>query len=365
MTAMNDHDRVAAFVELFRLHPCPTLIANLSTRLELLTVKGIAFPLTLNDGAPTCYLCSPTTAYVDYALEETRTLGFSPALQRAVRRLIHLCRPLVRATGLDRQAQVNNWLFSTNPVPELSRAMVAALRDAVQASHPGRAIVIRSLNDLADAPTLAALRAEGFRLLPARQVYVLDGREAGGPLTKSIKEDRRKLAATDLCRVANGDFVAADYPRCAELYAALYLRKYTPLNPAYTALWIGEMHRLGLLQMEGLRDAAGNLVAVTGYFQNGRTLTQPIVGYDTSWPIQAGLYRMVMAMARNRAVAQGLFFNISAGAADFKRRRGAVPVIEYTAVHATGLPWHQRLALLLVEAVLAGIGVPLMRRFGL
>lgn len=365
MTAMNNRDRVAAFVDLFQRHPSAALIANLSTRVERLAVMGAAFPLTLNDGAPTCYLCSPTTAYLDYALEETRTLGFSPALQRAVRGLIRICRPLVRATGLDRQAQVNNWLFSTNPVPELSRAMAAALRDAVRARHPGRAIVIRSLNGLADGPTLAALRAEGFRLLPARQVYVLDARDAGGPLTKSMKEDRRKLAGTGFCRVGNGDFIAADYPRCAELYAALYLRKYTPLNPAYTALWIGEMHRLGLLQMEGLRDQAGDLVAVTGYFQNGRTLTQPIVGYDTSQPMQAGLYRMAMAMARDRAVAQGLFFNISAGAADFKRRRGAVPVIEYTAVHAAGLPLRQRLALRLVEAVLAGIGVPLMKRFGL
>jgi hypothetical protein len=362
---MNDHDRVAAFVDMFRRHPCPALIANLSTRLDLLAVNGMAFPLTLNDGAPTCYLCSPTTAYVDYALEETRTLGFSPALQRAVRGLITLCRPLVRAMGLDRQAQVNNWLFSTNPVPELDRPMAAALRDAVHARHPGRAIVIRSLNSLADGPTLAALRAEGFRLLPARQVYVLDARETVAPLTKSMKEDRRKLAATKLCRVGNGDFTATDYPRCAALYAALYLRKYTPLNPGYTALWIGEMHRLGLLQMEGLRDQAGDLVAVTGYFQNGRTLTQPIVGYDTSWPVQAGLYRMVMAMARDRAVAEGLFFNISAGAADFKRRRGAVPVIEYTAVHAAGLPLRQRLALRLVDGVLTRVGVPLMKRFGL
>ncbi len=362
---MNDPDRVAAFVGLFQRHCVPELIANLSTRVEMLKVAGLTLPLTLNDGAPTCYLCSPTTAYVDYALEETRTLGFSPILQGVMRGLIHLCRPLVQAMGLDRQAQVNNWLFSTNPAPELDRPTAAALRDAVHARYPDRAIVIRSLNGLADGVTLAALRAEGFRLLPARQIYVLDPGRPGGAQTKSMKEDRRKLAATPYLRVADKDFTATDYPRCAELYTALYLHKYTPLNPEYTALWIGEMHRLGLLQMEGLRDAAGRLVAVTGYFQNGRTLTQPIVGYDTALPIQAGLYRMVMAMARDRAVAEGLFFNISAGAADFKRRRGAVPVIEYTAVHMARMTPRQRLALRLVEAVLTGIGVPLMQRFGL
>lgn len=364
MTAANDPARVAAFVDLFNSHPCPALIANLSTRVEMLTLAGHAFPLTVNDGSPTCYLCSPTTAYLDYALEETRTLAFRPLLRRAVGGLIRLCRPLVRATGLDRQVQVNNWLFSTNPLPRLDRPAVAALRTALLARHPGHAIVIRSLNRLADGPSLAALQAEGFRLLPARQVYVLQTGAQDRP-TKTAREDRRKLAATPLQQVGNDGFTTADYARCAELYAALYLHKYTPLNPAYTALWVAQMHRRGLLHLQGLREPAGGLVAVTGYFQNGTTLTQPIVGYDTSRPMQQGLYRMVMELGRQHAAARGLVFNISAGAADFKRRRGAVAVIEYTAVHVAHLPLRQRLAVRLVELVLTRIGVPLMERFEL
>ena len=107
------------------------------------------------------------------------------------------------------------------------------------------------------------------------------------------------------------------------------------------------------------------MVPVTGLFENGITLTQPIVGYDTSLPVGEGLYRMMMAMAQDHATARGLFFNMSAGAAGFKRRRGAVAAIEFNAVFAGHLRRRQRVAIRVMETVLALVGIPLLRRFEL
>ena len=373
-TPMQQADRVEnkpakgeAFVSLFGERPASDLIANLTTKVETIEVAGRAFPLTLNDAAeaPNCYICCPSSAYIDYAMDETRNFSAHPLLRRALRALIGACAPLVKASGLDQQAQVNNWLYSTNPVPLLDRPTVAALRSTLVPRFPDRAIVIRSLNEIADPATIAALKAEGFRMLAARQIYIFADRGAAPVMTNDMKRDRRRLDTTSFQRVGNADFTEADYARAERLYNLLYLDKYTPLNPHYTARYIAAMHRRGIISLAGLRRPGGELVAVTGLFENGGTLTQPIVGYETSLPIGEGLYRMAMAMAQDHATARGLFFNMSAGAAGFKRRRGAVAAIEYNAVYARHLPLRKRLAILVIEALLALVGIPLLRRFEL
>jgi len=363
----NKPAKVEAFVRLFNEISVQDLIANLETKVEAFEVADRVFPLTLNDEneARKCYICCPTSAYIDYAMDETRNFAGHPLLRRALNALISACAPLVKASGLDRQVQVNNWLYSTNPVPLLDRPTVASLRSVLIARFPDRAIVIRSLNDIADPATIAALKAEGFDMLAARQVYIFADRSAAPAMTRDMKRDRARLRATPFERVGDGDFTQADYARAEALYTMLYLDKYAPLNPHYTARYIAEMHRRGIIGLAGLRRPGGELVAVTGLFENGGTLTQPIVGYDTSLPVGEGLYRMVMAMAQDHATSRGLFFNMSAGAAGFKRRRGAVAAIEYNAVYAGHLPRRRRVAIRLMEAVLARIGIPLLRRFEL
>lgn len=361
----NNPREVEAFVQLFNEIPVRDLVRNLTVAVETFEIAGRSFPLTLNNRseAPNCYICCPSSAYIDYAIDETRNFVSSPLLQKAIRMLIGLCAPLVRASGLDHQVQVNNWLYSTNPVPLLDPRAIAAMRDNLTTRFPDRAVLIRSLNEIADPSTIAALKAEGFRLLAARQIYIFT--ERGSAMTGDMKRDRKRLRTTPFERVGDADFTEADYARCEVLYRMLYLDKYTPLNPHYTARYIGEMHHRGILKLAGLRRAGGELVAVSALSKNGRTLTQPIVGYDTGLPVSEGLYRMMMALAQDHASAHGLFFNMSAGAAAFKRLRGAVPTVEYNAVYAGHLPRRQRVAVRIMEFVLAKIGIPLLRRFEL
>lgn len=365
-TVANTADMVGRFVGVFQSQPVPELIANLQTTVSQIEVEGRAYPLTLNEPVKggTCYICDPVTAYVDYALDETRNFISYPALRMSVRGLIRACAPLVRASGLDHQVQVNNWLLSTNPVPTLTRSAVATLRDRLTRDHPEHAVIIRSLNERADRASLDALRAEGFHLLPARQIYLYG--DTAAPPTANMKRDLQALAKTRLLLAGNDDFDTADFARSAELYEMLYIQKYTPLNPRYTPAYLSRMHGAGVIRLRGLRDPAdGRLVAVTGLFENGRTLTQPIVGYDTTRLLREGLYRMVMAMAQDHARQKGLFFNMSAGAGAFKRHRQALPVIEYAAVYARHLSGRRRRAIAIMEHVLTRIGIPLLERFEL
>lgn len=366
--AENDPVSVAALVSLFRDHPSRDLIANLTTRVEVLEACGKTFPITLNDRTErgNCYICRPSAGYIDYGLDETRHFVSNPALRAALRGLIRACGPVLAASGLDQQVQVNNWLFSTNPVPALTLSDATSIRDTLVGRYPDRAIVLRSLNRLADRDTIASLGQAGFILLPARQVYIFADRSTDPKLSRNMKWDRKLMRATPYAAVANEAFGPEDFARAEALYGMLYLDKYTPLNPQYTALCLRELHRTGIVEFAGFRDReTGILTAVTGLFRSGTTLTQPIVGYDTSRPQEEGLYRMLMALSQDRASAEGLFFNMSAGAAEFKRLRGAEPVIEYTAVYVAHLGRRERAAVRVMERVLTRVGVPLLERFGL
>jgi hypothetical protein len=352
------------FAQLFNDMPVSNLIANLKTNVGHITVAGVTYPITTNDRAApkTCYICCPTTAYIDYAIDETRNFMNNPVLRHTIIAVIRMCAPLVRASGLDHQVQLNNWLLSTNPMPALTDAR--PIRDTLTKDYPDRTILIRSLNDIADVQSITALRRAGFRMLPARVVYIAAAL-AGADLSNNMKHDRRLLRRGRYQIVGNDGFDAADYVVAERLYAQLYLEKYTPLNPQYTARYINEMHKRGLFTLMGLRDSTGRLVGVTGLFENAQTLTQPIVGYDTTLPQSDGLYRMVMMLAQTHAIEQGLFFNMSAGAATFKRLRRAVPAVEYTAVYVGHLPRTQRIVVRIIESILTRVGIPLLKRFAL
>jgi hypothetical protein len=358
--------RLDAFVECFNRQPVKGLIRNLTTRVERLDVARQAFPITVNDGNLTgnCYICDPVTGYFDYAVEETRNFATNPLLRTALIGMIQAASVVVRASGLDRAVHVNNWLFSTNPAPAITRSTASTLRDQLVTRFPSHAIILRSLNTYSDEAALRALVDEGFHLLPSRQIYLFDGR-VPLRLSKDMKNDRALLRKAHFEKVSNDGFAQTDYEHCIRLYEQLYLEKYTPLNPQYTSVYLAEMHKASILQLEGLRDTEGVLVAVGGRFQHGHTLTQPLLGYDTTRPREEGLYRLITVMAQRDAMANKLLFNMSAGAADFKRHRCAVPAVEYSAVYTRHLSLRRRLATRSVAAALSGIGVPLLKRYKL
>ncbi|WP_208347567.1 GNAT family N-acetyltransferase [Pseudaestuariivita rosea] len=323
-------------------------------------------PLSTSNGsdAPNCYICCPSVAYIDYGIEETRHFDSHPVIKTALTGIIRANRPLIRATGLDHQVQPNNWLFSTNPVPDLTQTDIEQMRDDLVARFPDRAIVLRSLNDLRDPEKIEAFEKAGFLMLPARQVYVFDPRHAD--MSKAdFKRDQTLLSRTDYRVVEGACFADDDFDRAAELYGQLYLQKYTPLNPDYTPLYLKSLQANGLIRLFGLQTPNGRIDGILGLFENADTLTVPIIGYDTGLPKKLGLYRMLSALAQKHAIDENKVLNFSAGAAEFKRKRGSVPTIEVSAVYVAHLHWRKRLATRSVKALLDRIGVPIMKRFEL
>jgi hypothetical protein len=72
-----------------------------------------------------------------------------------------------------------------------------------------------------------------------------------------------------------------------------------------------------------------------------------------------------MVTVYDLAARSGYRINLSAGAAEFKRLRGGVGTMEYSAVCARHLPGNRRRAIGLLATLATRIGEPVMRRFEL
>jgi hypothetical protein len=360
-------ERTAAAVALTQLwtHSTTPLVTNLRGQMDTVAVNGERLPYSLCDRAdvPNCYICCPTVAYRDYGIAETRHFARTPFLRGLFISLLRATGPLLRQTGLDHQCQLNNWLLATNPPLDLSVDATLLLLKTLAKQYPDRAITIRSLNDAMDGALIDGLRQAGVALIAARQVWLLQPGQTRWSANRH--RDAVLLERTSLRIVGDESFDAADFASASQLYAMLYLQKYTPLNPQYTASFLRGMRDAGILRLTGLRAADGILVGVIGTVALQGVLTAPVVGYRTDYPQKAGLYRMLIARAMAEAELRGIPFNISAGAASFKRNRGARPAIEYTAAYVAHLPRPARLATALMAACLDRIGVPIMRKYAL
>ena len=359
--------KIKSLVDLFAAHNSRDLIRNLDIEMSALTIAGLELPQSRSHSGirGNCYICCPSTAYIDYAIDETRNFSKHPLLKSVLSWLIRCCSPLLKASGLDDQLQPNNWLFSTNPVPQLDEVRVRSIIERLTNDYPTSAIIIRSLNEITDQHSMRCLEAQGFRLLATRQIYMFRGPSADGNHRRTINRDARMREKNGYVIVRNNQFEPADFVRCEILYNLLYLEKYSPLNPHYTAVFFQEMHQRGLIEFSGVRNSEGILDAVSGIFVNNNTMTQPFVGYDTKLPQAHGLDRIAMSFGFEYALASSKIYNLSSGAASFKRNRGGEPAIEYMAVYHRHLHLRRRMATAAIQKILKTIGVPIMRRFEL
>ena len=354
----------AAFAGLHAGRDPRSYVANLATRVEMLRVGELDLPVTINDDEPgNAWVCSPRTAYADYAAEEA--IRYAPRWAApSLRGLGRFGARRLQRARIDRAVAINNWLLSTNLYPPLAATPLPQLLDAARQRWPQHALWLRSLNEREHGDWLARLQALGFELIGSRQVYLY--RDVAGLARRrhNLAMDLR-LAAKQAGRAGNDEIGEADYERIAHLYQRLYLDKYSACNPHYRAEFMRQWHRRGLLHFDGFRDPAGQLLCVAGQFRLGGQLTTPIVGYDTGRPQREGLYRLATACTFEHARRSGETINFSAGAAHFKRLRGGEPAIEYSAVYARHLPAATRRAIGFLAAATQRVGVPVMRRFAL
>jgi hypothetical protein len=346
-------------------------INNVTTRMELLEFGAYQFPVSINDGGEcvdNSYVVSPLTAFTGYADYELAHLG-RPWLAWPLQQLVAGVGRHLERQRIDRIVQVNNWLLSTNVYPpQWQGDELAAMTQLLRERFPDHVFGFRSLNRFSNPQLLERLSALGYVSVPSRQVYLFDG--CTGQQAAFLRHHNTRLDAT-LLRKTHYEIVPghalsdADYPRLQHLYNLLYLEKYCPLNPQFSADWLRCGQRDGWLELTALRNPEGRIDGVLGWFGNGTILTAPVVGYDTALPQKTGLYRLITQLCLQAAVERECLLHFSSGAAHFKRLRGGQAEIEYSMVYVAHLPPARQRIWRLLSKLLHGIGIPLMQRLKL
>lgn len=346
-------------------------IGNIATRMRLLDTGTHLMPVSINDGGErpdNSYVVSPLTAYTGYADYELRQLG-RPWLTMPLRLLIRGIGGWLRRARIDRIVQFNNWLLSTNLYPpDWDGADLTELTRYLTGTYPDHAIGFRSLNRRNNSVLIEHMESLGYLAIPSRQIYLFDARHGADSAwlrRRDCRNDARLLKRTGYVQVPGEDLGEADYARIEHLYKRLYLEKYCPLNPHLSAHWMRAGQRDGWLKLTALRSPEGRIDAVLGWFANAAILTTPVVGYDTDLPQKLGLYRLISQISLEEVARRHIQFNMSAGAAHFKRLRGGEPEIEYSFIYVSHLPPARQRVWLILGRLLHVLGVPVMRKFKL
>ncbi|MDR2875206.1 MAG: hypothetical protein LBV44_04690 [Methylobacillus sp.] len=349
----------------------PGAIRNVSTRMSILATGTHFFPVSINTGDErigNSYVVSPYTTYTGYAQYEIAQLG-AACLTWPLRMLVKAVGLGLTAARVDQLVQVNNWLLSTNLYPaNWEGADLPEMTDLLTREFPEHAISFRSLNQFSNAKLIGRLENLGYLALPSRQVYLFDARKGEQSEFWHCRDNHNdaRLSRNTSYEIVPGNALAdTDYARLEHLYNLLYLEKYSPLNPQFSADWLRAGQRDGWLELRALRSEEGRMDGVAGWFGNSHIFTTPIVGYDTALPQKLGLYRLITHLSLQEAAQRRCLFNGSAGAARFKRLRGGVPAIEYSLVFVRHLPVARQQAWRSLVRLLRGIGVPLMQKFRL
>ena len=312
----------------------PNAITNVETQIYTLTVEGQPIPMTLNhEEYSNSYVCSPYTAYISYAEDELQLIQ-SKGQRRLFLGAIRFADILLKWAKINQTLSLNNWLVSTNLPPKWSTETIPTLTKDLIERYPLHSFNIRSLNWHNNEDLMTSLKNHGWLLIPARQVYLFDNIDRQWWTRSHTKRDQKLLQKTSLQKVAPEEHQQKDFVEILQCFNKLFIEKHSHFNPQFTAAYLYQMHIKGLIKFHSFRDPENHrIVASIGLFTQQEIITTPMVGYDTQLPQELGLYRLLMAVLLKETYESGQMMNLSSGAGSFKRARGGVPTIEYTAFY--------------------------------
>jgi hypothetical protein len=324
-------------------------IDNADVEMLGLLVSSSVVPLVLSkEKAGNAEVCSPYSHYIRYTLEEMAKR--KPSISRNLLKVMIRSTALaLRAAHIDKVIYVNNWLFATNPSPNLSSSQIGKITCFLSQEYPEHAIVFRSVYKDLHKEDFEALLINQYKIVASRTVYIADPSSKSFQNNDNVKRDLKLLKNSGYEIIDSDQISGSDIPRITKLYRDLYLKKHSLLNPQFNEEFFKLTLKGDVLAFQALRRN-GRIDAFSSFYSESHAVTGFVIGYDIKMPQKLGLYRQAFALLINQAKTQRKILNLSSGAGSFKVFRGAVPHIEYDAVYDRHLPYHRQFAWHLIMA---------------
>ena len=361
----NDHSRAARFVAGLLSGKDGDLIGNAHSRPMLLAYGDLRMPVTVEDGRyGDTYVASPHSAYVLYARDEIDIIGLRGASRIGGKAVLSALDRWLRSLAINRTVHLDNWMLSTSLHGHWDGTGLPTIRRTVTDAFPDHLPIIRCVDPWSCPELVSSLKSDGWSLLPSRQIWVTDDLETSWKPRSHTKSDRRAMRKSELLVEELDSISEDDAQRLAELYAQLYLGRYSALNPAYTAGFVKLACESGALRFRVARNSDGVIMASAGMRVAGDIVTVPMLGYDTTRPQSEALYRIASLLSSEWAMERGYRHHGSAGAGVFKSNRGARGQIEYMAAYTGNLPYARRTGIKLFAEILERTMVPALEKQG-
>ena len=343
-------------------------IDNTDTQMQLLSFEDNFFPITVSNLKPiikNSYVCSPTSHYVDYGIEEIKIeLKDKKLLMNSSLKAVDLLGKFFKKRDFEKVVYVNNWLLSTNLYTEFDLKLLKDIKQFLIERFPDKAIVFRSINQNHNTEIYNSLSLLDFKHVFSRQVYILDPKKEIYKKKESYQKDL-KVKRKSKYYWENADKInPEDYSRIRYLYDDLYIKKYSELNPTFNENFIRETIKPECFTYKILKKDE-QIYAVFGYFERSGFITAPLFGYDTSVDLKDGLYRLTALKILEDAIENNYIVHQSSGVSKFKMYRGAEPSMEYNMVYYKHLPKKQQQPWQIMNKLTDYAINPIMKKYSL
>ncbi|MEK3889224.1 hypothetical protein [Bacillus sp. FSL K6-3431] len=335
-------------------------IRNVHSEVYAIRAGNWIYPLTVTtENYDDSWIVSPYGQYVvslEDELAQYIDSRFSRSIIRAVIRFQGGCIRRVK----NRIIYIHNFLVSTNLYASKCNIDMEKMTAFLTKEFPEHAIGFRSLNEKTALDWIDQLRNAGYLPYGSRVIYYWHPAER---MTKGQRKDHardrsilRKSGLTKKVVLSE-----IDMDECERLYDKLYLQKYSPNNPQYTARYMHEMCQSGKFDMITLNNDI--CVAFGGYFIMNGQMATPFFGWDTDIDEKDGIYRMLSNQLYEKAREKVILMNNSGGAGSYKKARGCQPEMEYSYIYTKHLPVKDRLNWWAIQCLTYTVGSRILWKF--